>query len=90
MCQTQTNKDDVAVSSASFLRAGTTATVALLREGAELVVGSAGDSRAMLCRRGHAHKLTQDHTPDRPDERRRYTHLFVYFDFVQPIKSVNS
>ncbi|CAJ1085739.1 protein phosphatase 1K%2C mitochondrial [Xyrichtys novacula] len=55
----------------SFLTAGTTATVALLRDGMELVVGSAGDSRAMLCRQGQAMKLTQDHTPDRKDERKR-------------------
>lgn len=55
----------------SFLTVGTTATVALLRDGVELVVGSAGDSRAMLCRRGHATKLSADHTPDRKDERRR-------------------
>ncbi|XP_022616868.1 protein phosphatase 1K, mitochondrial-like isoform X2 [Seriola dumerili] len=56
---------------ASFLTAGTTATVALLRDGVELVVGSVGDSRAMLCRKGQANKLTTDHTPDREDERRR-------------------
>ncbi|XP_029985837.1 protein phosphatase 1K, mitochondrial-like [Sphaeramia orbicularis] len=56
---------------ASFLTAGTTATVAMLRDGVELVVGSAGDSRAMLCRKGRAQKLTADHTPDRKDERLR-------------------
>ncbi|XP_013877621.1 protein phosphatase 1K, mitochondrial isoform X2 [Austrofundulus limnaeus] len=56
---------------ASFLTAGTTATVALLRDGVELVVGSVGDSRAMLCRKGQAKKLTKDHTPDRKDERQR-------------------
>ncbi|XP_042368238.1 LOW QUALITY PROTEIN: protein phosphatase 1K, mitochondrial [Plectropomus leopardus] len=56
---------------ASFLTAGTTATVAMLRDGVELVVGSAGDSRAMLCRKGRANKLTKDHTPDREDERQR-------------------
>lgn len=55
----------------SFLTAGTTATVALLRDGVELVVGSAGDSRALLCRKGQAVKLTKDHTPDREDERQR-------------------
>ncbi|XP_059210942.1 protein phosphatase 1K, mitochondrial [Centropristis striata] len=55
----------------SFLTAGTTATVAMLRDGVELVVASAGDSRAMLCRKGRAHKLTKDHTPDRKDERHR-------------------
>ncbi|KAL6118306.1 ppm1k [Pungitius sinensis] len=55
----------------SFLTAGTTATVAMLRGGVELVVGSAGDSRALLCRKGRANKLTRDHTPDHKDERRR-------------------
>lgn len=58
--------------SASILTAGTTATVAMLRDGVELVVGSAGDSRALLCRKGRARKLTTDHTPDRKDERHRY------------------
>ncbi|XP_035850225.1 protein phosphatase 1K, mitochondrial-like [Sander lucioperca] len=56
---------------ASFLTAGTTATVALLRDGVELVVASVGDSRALLCRKGRANKLTKDHTPDRKDERHR-------------------
>ncbi|XP_041841183.1 protein phosphatase 1K, mitochondrial [Melanotaenia boesemani] len=56
---------------ASFLTVGTTATVAMLRDGVELVVGSVGDSRAMLCRKGRAKKLTKDHTPDRKDERQR-------------------
>ncbi|XP_044040078.1 protein phosphatase 1K, mitochondrial-like isoform X1 [Siniperca chuatsi] len=56
---------------ASFLTAGTTATVAMLRDGVELVVGSVGDSRAMLCRKGRANKLTRDHTPDCKDERHR-------------------
>uniref|UniRef100_A0A8C3A1L6 protein-serine/threonine phosphatase n=1 Tax=Cyclopterus lumpus TaxID=8103 RepID=A0A8C3A1L6_CYCLU len=58
-------------SPASFLTAGTTATVAVLRDGVELVVGSAGDSRALLCRKGRAEKLTRDHTPDHRDERHR-------------------
>ncbi|XP_076023773.1 protein phosphatase 1K, mitochondrial [Genypterus blacodes] len=56
---------------ASFQTAGTTATVAMLRNGVELVVGSVGDSRALLCTKGKATKLTNDHTPDRKDERRR-------------------
>ncbi|KAM3591163.1 uncharacterized protein V6R79_023759 [Siganus canaliculatus] len=56
---------------ASVLTAGTTATVAMLRDGVELVVGSVGDSRATLCRKGRAEKLTKDHTPDRKDERQR-------------------
>ncbi|KAF7657180.1 hypothetical protein LDENG_00030650 [Lucifuga dentata] len=56
---------------ASFLTAGTTATVAVLQDGVELVVGSVGDSRALLCRKGRASKLTNDHTPDHKDERHR-------------------
>ncbi|XP_051994340.1 protein phosphatase 1K, mitochondrial [Xyrauchen texanus] len=56
---------------ASLLSAGTTATVALLRDGIELVVGSVGDSRAMMCRKGKALKLTMDHTPERKDEKER-------------------
>ncbi|XP_010886651.1 protein phosphatase 1K, mitochondrial [Esox lucius] len=51
--------------------AGSTATVALLRDGIELVVGSVGDSRAMLCRKAKALKLTSDHTPERKDEKQR-------------------
>ncbi|XP_036789591.1 protein phosphatase 1K, mitochondrial [Oncorhynchus mykiss] len=51
--------------------AGSTATVALLRDGIELVVGSVGDSRAMLCRKAKALKLTSDHTPERKDEKER-------------------
>lgn len=53
------------------MNAGTTATVALLRDGIELVVGSVGDSRVMLCRKGKALKLTVDHTPERKDEKDR-------------------
>ncbi|XP_042245131.1 protein phosphatase 1K, mitochondrial isoform X1 [Thunnus albacares] len=53
------------------MNAGSTATVALLRDGIELVVGSVGDSRAMLCRKGKALKLTVDHTPERKDEKER-------------------
>lgn len=59
------------VSVASATNAGTTATVALLRDGIELVVASVGDSRAMLCRNSKALKLTDDHTPERKDEKQR-------------------
>lgn len=55
-----------------MVSAGSTATVALLRDGIELVVGSVGDSRAMLCRKAKALKLTSDHTPERKDEKERY------------------
>ena len=66
-------RSPVCSSPASFLTSGTTATVALLRDGVELVVASVGDSRAILCRKGRPTKLSKDHTPDREDERRRYT-----------------
>uniref|UniRef100_S4RNX5 protein-serine/threonine phosphatase n=1 Tax=Petromyzon marinus TaxID=7757 RepID=S4RNX5_PETMA len=56
---------------AELLRSGSTATVALLRDGQELAVGSVGDSRAVLCRRGKAMGLTKDHTAQRKDERTR-------------------
>ncbi|KAG7459026.1 hypothetical protein MATL_G00226860 [Megalops atlanticus] len=56
---------------ASLQTSGSTATVALLRDSVELVVGSVGDSRALLCRKGEAIKLTVDHTPERKDERKR-------------------
>jgi len=57
---------------AAGANAGSTATVALLRDGIELVVASVGDSRAMLSRKGKALKLTVDHHPDRKDEKERY------------------
>eukprot|EP00038_Savillea_parva_P010505 m.190811 g.190811 ORF g.190811 m.190811 type:complete len:590 (-) comp18138_c0_seq1:90-1859(-) len=36
-----------------------------------LFVANVGDSRAILCRQGRAVPLTDDHKPDRPDEKRR-------------------
>ncbi|NXH18504.1 PPM1K phosphatase, partial [Bucco capensis] len=56
---------------ATLVNSGTTATVALLRDGIELVVASVGDSRALLCRKGKAMKLTIDHTPERKEEKER-------------------
>ncbi|XP_048855818.1 protein phosphatase 1K, mitochondrial isoform X1 [Brienomyrus brachyistius] len=55
----------------SLQSSGSTATVALLRDSFELVVASVGDSRALLCRKGKALKLTVDHTPERRDEKER-------------------
>jgi len=53
---------------------GATCVMAVLR-GSTLLVGNAGDSRAVLGRRANgtisATQLTSDHKPDRPDERRR-------------------
>lgn len=45
---------------------GTTATIALIRDGYELAVAQVGDSRAYLCRGGDARRLTTDHCPSEP------------------------
>ena len=50
---------------------GTTATVALIRGGYELVIGHIGDSVALMCRDGQAKKLTRDHHPSDPEEKAR-------------------
>jgi serine/threonine protein phosphatase PrpC len=42
-----------------------------LRVGNKLVVANAGDSRAVLCRRGQAVEMSRDHKPMDEDERAR-------------------
>ena len=51
-------------------QAGSTCVVAVVR-GDKLVVANAGDSRAVLCRRGEAIDLSRDHKPTDEDERAR-------------------
>lgn len=53
---------------------GTTAVTAVMSEG-ELFIGHCGDSRAVLCRKGQAVPLTNDHKPGRPDEMARVSAL---------------
>ncbi|XP_042240038.1 protein phosphatase 1K, mitochondrial-like [Homarus americanus] len=55
------------------LKAGTTATVCLLRGGVELAVGHVGDSRAILFRSGVPRELTRDHCPSLIAEKDRIT-----------------
>ncbi|XP_041374901.1 protein phosphatase 1K, mitochondrial-like [Gigantopelta aegis] len=50
---------------------GTTATVCLLRDSTDLVVGHVGDSRAILCRSGHPIRLSFDDHPDNQEESAR-------------------
>lgn len=50
---------------------GTTATVSLLIDNTHLHTASVGDSRAILCRNRRAVPLTDDHSPDKPEERDR-------------------
>ena len=59
-----TQSEDVVVDK---LRAGTTATLALL-SASHLVLANVGDSRGLLCRSGRPVPLPRQHRPDDPDE----------------------
>jgi len=50
---------------------GSTATVCVIRNGAEMAVAHVGDSRALLCRKASALQLTDDHEPESAKERER-------------------
>lgn len=56
------------------MRQGSTAVVAFMRDG-QLYVASTGDSRAELCSNGEAVALTDDHKPNRTDEKKRIEDL---------------
>lgn len=66
----QTDKDfrDWAVENGNI--SGSTALVVLFRN-TEVIVANAGDCRAVLCRRGEAVELSDDHKPSRADEKDR-------------------
>ncbi|PQM33948.1 putative protein phosphatase 2C 49 [Prunus yedoensis var. nudiflora] len=67
--------DDRSVSSSS----GTTALTAMIF-GRLLMVANAGDCRAVLCRKGEAINMSQDHRPIYPSERKRVEELGGYVD----------
>ncbi|XP_062084276.1 probable protein phosphatase 2C 49 [Humulus lupulus] len=67
--------DDCNVNSSS----GTTALTAMIF-GRLLMVANAGDCRAVLCRKGEAIDMSQDHRPIHPPERRRVEELGGYID----------
>ncbi|KAI4349782.1 hypothetical protein L6164_010338 [Bauhinia variegata] len=67
--------DDCSVSSSS----GTTALTALIF-GRLLMVANAGDCRAVLCRKGEAIDMSEDHRPIYPSERKRVEELGGYVD----------
>ncbi|KAI4301555.1 hypothetical protein L6164_034822 [Bauhinia variegata] len=67
--------DDCSVSSSS----GTTALTALIL-GRLLMVANAGDCRAVLCRKGEAIDMSQDHRPIYPSERKRVEELGGFVD----------
>ncbi|KAI3411645.1 Protein-serine/threonine phosphatase [Psidium guajava] len=77
--------DDASVSSSS----GTTALTAFIL-GRLLMVANAGDCRAVLCRRGEAIDMSQDHKPIYPPERRRVEDLggFVEDGYLNGVLSV--
>lgn len=50
--------------------AGSTASTAII-VGNRLLVANVGDSRAVICRGGHAYAVSRDHKPDQSDERQR-------------------
>nr|AAC36698.1 protein phosphatase-2C [Mesembryanthemum crystallinum] len=67
--------DDCSISTSS----GTTALTALVL-GRLLLVANAGDCRAVLCRKGEAIDMSQDHRPTYPSEKRRVEELGGYVD----------
>ncbi|KAK8630312.1 hypothetical protein V6N13_079110 [Hibiscus sabdariffa] len=67
--------DDCSVNSSS----GTTALTALIF-GRLLMVANAGDCRAVLCRKGEAIDMSEDHRPIHPSERRRVEELGGFID----------
>lgn len=77
--------DDCSVSSSS----GTTALAALIF-GRLLMVTNAGDCRAVLCRKGKAIDMSQDHRPIYPSERRRVEKAggFIDDDYLNGVLSV--
>ncbi|KAJ4727876.1 Protein phosphatase 2C-like protein [Melia azedarach] len=78
--------DDCSVSSSS----GTTALTALIF-GRLLMVANAGDCRAVLCRKGEAIDMSEDHRPIYPSERRRVEELggFVDDGYLNGVLSVS-
>ncbi|KNA19599.1 hypothetical protein SOVF_059960 [Spinacia oleracea] len=67
--------DDCSISTSS----GTTALTALVL-GRLLLVANAGDCRAVLCRKGEAIDMSQDHRPTYPSEKQRVEELGAYID----------
>lgn len=67
--------DDCSVSTSS----GTTALAAIVF-GSRLLVANAGDCRAVLCRKGEAIDMSQDHRPSHALERKRVAELGGFID----------
>ena len=65
----------------NVLHSGTTATVALLRDGTDLTVASVGDSGALICRLGEAISLAHAHHPTREEEQQRISLFNGWIDW---------
>lgn len=65
----------------NVLHCGTTATVALLRDGTDLAVASVGDSGALICRMGDPVPLTNPHHPAREEEEQRIKSFNGWIDW---------
>lgn len=59
---------------------GTTAITALVL-GRHLLIANAGDCRAVLCRKGVAVQMSQDHRPSHPPERKRIEDLGGFIEY---------
>ena len=64
-------RDDQTEGRSRLASPGSTATIALIRDGYELVVAQVGDSRALLLRGNESFCLTEDHCASDPNERAR-------------------
>eukprot|EP01048_Picozoa_sp_COSAG05_P030271 COSAG05_NODE_10419_length_566_cov_1.089936_1_plen_96_part_00 len=76
MCCTQrTERAFLELAKRRKLNAGSTSCVVVLHGrdplALTLVCANVGDSRAVLCRGGRAQRLSEDHKPNRRDERKR-------------------
>jgi serine/threonine protein phosphatase PrpC len=65
---------DLDAAGINSMRQGSTAVIALIRKD-QLFVANTGDSRAVLCSAQVAISLSEDHKPDRPDEKKRIEDL---------------
>lgn len=66
----QTEDEYLEISRQNNVRDGTTAVTAVIEtETGKLTVAHVGDSRAVLCSKGEAIGLTEDHKPEKPKER---------------------
>jgi len=77
----RTDQDFCTLASAEFLDDGSTAVVALIRDNV-VYCANAGDSRCILSRGAIAIPLSEDHKPNRPDERQRINELGGFVKFL--------